>query len=65
MCFQLVDFQEPYEDNDPDSFIHVAEMALSSNCRLHERPGSSSHRRHRLDAMRPCTTDESLVRNGH
>jgi hypothetical protein len=27
MCFQLVDFQETYEDNDPDSFIHVAEMA--------------------------------------
>ena len=41
------DFQENYQENEPDFFIHVAEKSLSPNGRLHQRPSRSSRRRHR------------------
>jgi glycine/sarcosine/dimethylglycine N-methyltransferase len=74
------DFQETYQENEPDFFIHVAEK--SPNGQLGQRHRRSSGRRHRylqksvpiagdatvaarFDPTRPCTTDESLMRNGH
>ena len=41
------DFQETYQENEPDFFIHVAEKSLSPNGQLRQRPGRSSRRRHR------------------
>jgi glycine/sarcosine/dimethylglycine N-methyltransferase len=41
------DFQETYQQNEPDFFIHVAEKSLSPNGQLHQRRSRSSRRRHR------------------
>ena len=84
--FELVrtygDFQETYQEIEPDFFIHVAEKSLSPNGQLRDGRSPPSHRRYRqsetsvpiagdvmaaarLDQTRPCTTDESVMRNGH
>ncbi|HEX4587061.1 MAG TPA: methyltransferase domain-containing protein [Mycobacterium sp.] len=74
------DFEETYQDDETDFFIHVAEKSGVSNCQLRDSP--SSHRRHRhsekpvpilgdavvaarVDPMRRCAADESVMRNGH
>jgi hypothetical protein len=31
------DFQETYQENEPDFFIHVAEKSATSNCQLRYR----------------------------
>jgi glycine/sarcosine/dimethylglycine N-methyltransferase len=76
------DFQETYQDDEPDFFIHVAEKSLSPNGQLGQRRSRSSRRRHRqlekpvpivgdamvaarVDPIRPCAADESVMRNGH
>jgi glycine/sarcosine/dimethylglycine N-methyltransferase len=76
------DFQETYQENEPDFFIHVAEKSLCPSSQLgHHRSRSSRSRRRRLeksvpivgdamvaagvDPIRPCATDESVMRNGH
>jgi glycine/sarcosine/dimethylglycine N-methyltransferase len=75
------DFQETYQESEADFFIHVAEKSVTPNFRLRDRRGPSSRRQPlleksvpiavdaavpaRLDPTRPCTTDESLTRNGH
>jgi glycine/sarcosine/dimethylglycine N-methyltransferase len=41
------DFQETYQQNEPDFFIHVAEKSLSPNGQLHQHRSRSSRRRHR------------------
>jgi glycine/sarcosine/dimethylglycine N-methyltransferase len=78
--FELVrtygDFQETYEENEPDFFIHVAEKSVTSNCQLRDR---RNHRQleksvplvgdelvaARLDPTTACSTDEGVMRNGH
>ena len=55
------DFQETYQENQPDFFIHVAEKSPSPNGRLCQRRNRASRRRHR-HLTRPRMTDESLVR---
>ncbi len=59
------DFQETYAENETDFFIHVAEKSVASNRQLRDRRNQSSHRRYRIDPARRCTTDESVMRNGH
>jgi SAM-dependent methyltransferase len=75
------DFQETYHESEAEFFIHVAEKSVTSNCQLRGRRSPSSRRqRHleesvpvardamvaaRLDPTRPCTTNESPMRNGH
>jgi glycine/sarcosine/dimethylglycine N-methyltransferase len=76
------DFQETYQENEPDFFIHVAEKSLSSNGQLRQGGSRSSRSRHRhleksvpivgdamvaarVDPIRPCAADESVMRNGH
>jgi hypothetical protein len=76
------DFQETYQENEPDFFIHVAEKSVTSDRQLRDRRNPLSHRRYRqlersipiagdvmaaarLDQTRTCTTDESVMRNGH
>ena len=76
------DFQETYEEAEPDFFIHVAEKSLSPNGQLRQRRSRPSRSRHRycpksvpiageamvaarLDPIRPCAMDGSLLRNGH
>ena len=41
------DFQETYQENEPDFFIHVAEKSLSPNGQLRDRRNRSSPRRYR------------------
>jgi glycine/sarcosine/dimethylglycine N-methyltransferase len=41
------DFQETYQENEPDFFIHVAEKSLSPNGQLPHRGSPSSRTRHR------------------
>ena len=55
------DFQETYQENEPDVFIHVAEKSPSPNGRLRQRRNRAPRRRHR-HPTRPRITDESLVR---
>ena len=76
------DFQENYQENKPDFFIHVAEKSVTPNRQLRDRRNPLSHRRYRqleksvpiagdliaaarLEQTRPCTGDESVMRNGH
>jgi glycine/sarcosine/dimethylglycine N-methyltransferase len=83
--FELVrtygDFQETYQENEVEFFIHVAEKSVTSNLRFRDRSGPSSRRQPRseksvpsavdaavparLDPTPRCTMDESLMRNGH
>ena len=83
--FELVhtygDFQETYQENEPDFFIHVAEKSPSRNGRPHLRRNPSSLGRHRnsqpgppagdglaaahRDRTGPHPTTESQPRNGH
>ncbi len=75
------DFQETYQESEAEFFIHVAEKSVTPNFRLRDRRGPSFRRQPlleksvpiavdavvpaRLDKTRPCTTDESPMRNGH
>jgi len=74
------DFQETYQENEPDFFVHVAEKSVSTNGELRRNRLSRWRYRHSENSLpiadeaiaaallhptRPCTTDESVTRNGH
>ena len=58
------DFQETYQESEPDFFIHVAEKSVSPNCQLRDRRNGASPRRRRYPTQ-AFKTDESVMRNGH